>query len=128
MAAKNRYGIEYLVEQIARTKDYEALVQENVALTFSDAELQAVISAGNEARRRGKKLKFLNLQVLAADQYIQLAKGGESVSAKRLFKSLKAKYPEEKWNEHTMRDWHKIFVAGCLEGGAGEGESVEMEL
>mgnify|MGYP006095132847 CR=1 FL=1 len=97
-------------------------------MTYSNAKLQSGISAGNEARRRGRKLKFLNLQVLAADQYIQLAKGGGSVSAQRLFDSLKAKYPEENWNKNTMRDWHKIFVAGCLEGGIGEGESVEVEL
>jgi hypothetical protein len=50
MTAKNRYGIEYLVEQIARSKDYETLVQEYVDITLSLAELQAGISAGKQSR------------------------------------------------------------------------------
>ena len=128
MAAKNRDGIGYLVEQIARTKDYETLVQEYVDLTFSLVELQLAIDEGKEARRLGKKLMFLPLQVVAADQYIGLVESGKKVSAQRLFDSLKAKHPKEKWNENTRRDWHKIFVAAYLEGGTGEGESVEVEI
>ena len=128
MTAKNRYGIEYLVEQIARSKDYETLVQEYVDLTFSLTELQAGISAGKQSRRLGKKLMFLRLQVLAADQYFGLVESGRTVSAKRLFDSLEAKYPEESWNECTLRGWHKIFVAAYLESKTGEGGSVEVEL
>lgn len=128
MTAKNRYGIEYLVEQIARSKDYETLVQENVDLTLNLAELQAGISAGKQSRRLGKKLMFLPLQVVAADQYIGLVESGKKVSAERLFLSLNAKYPEEKWNKYTIRGWHKIFVAACLESKTGEGGPVEVEL
>ena len=128
MTAKDRYGIEYLVEQIARSKDYETLVQEYVDLTLSLAELQLVIDGGKEARRLGKKLMFLPLQVVAADQYIGLVESGKKVSAQRLFDSLKAKYPEEKWNGNTMRGWHKIFVAACLESTVGGHESTEVEI
>jgi hypothetical protein len=128
MTAKDRYGIEYLVEQIARSKDYETLVQEYVDLTLSLAELQAGISAGKQSRRLGKKLMFLPLQVVAADQYIELVESGKKVSAQRLFDPLKAKYPGEKWNEYTMRGWHKIFVAAYLESTVGGHESTEVEI
>lgn len=106
METKANKGILRILEQIYTNMPHEQLVQ--VAMGIWEWHFEERASR-NKAGGKKKAENSHTRKVIAAEVYIALRDKAVKVSAQQLFNALEHRYPNEKWNYHTIRDWIKLM-------------------
>ena len=105
-------GIASALLAILNDKEKAKLIEEQLAL-FSEAGALAIATQkAKTARAAGRSKSKWPKKSIAAEEFIRLTRSGKKISAQHLFDSLVNRRPEQKWNYNTIRDWHKLMLAG----------------
>ena len=105
-------GIASALLAILNDKEKAKLIEEQLAL-FSETGASAIAAQkAKTARATGRSKSKWPKKSKAAEEFIRLTRSGKKISAQNLFDTLANRHPEEKWNYNTIRDWHKLMVAG----------------
>ena len=112
MTTDKPLGIAHTLLAILNETEKAKLIKDQLKFYSETGEAAIATQKSKTARTTGKAQKTWPKKTKAAEQFIRLTRLGKKISAQNLFNTLIKQHPEEKWNYNTIRDWHKLMVAG----------------